>query len=86
MLFIILVISLKGSKTATFWFYHFCCVNLGIYLAIRYSVSFALYYVCVCVCVCVYIHAYIYVGLPWWLSHRESTPTVRGVVKELDMT
>ena len=64
MLLIILVISLKGSKTAPSWFFHFCCVNLGIYLAIRHSVSFALYdeCVCVCVCVCVHIHAYTYIS------------------------
>ena len=60
MLLIILVISLKGSKTAPSWFFHFCCVNLGIYLAIRHSVSFALYDECVCVCVCVCVYSYMH--------------------------
>ena len=60
MLLIILVISLKGSKTAPSWFFHFCCINLGIYLAIRHSVSFALYDECVCVCVYTYMHTHIY--------------------------
>ena len=72
MLLIILVISLKGSKTAPSWFFHFCCINLGIYLAIRHSVSFALYDECVCVCVCTHTCIHTYIGLPWGLRGAES--------------
>ena len=72
MLLIILVISLKGSKTAPSWFFHFCCINLGIYLAIRHSVSFALYDECVCVCVCTHTCIHTYIGLPWGLRGPES--------------
>ena len=72
MLLIILVISLKGSKTAPSWFFHFCCINLGIYLAIRHSVSFALYDECVCVCVYTHTCIHTYIGLPWGLRGAES--------------